>query len=274
VYTQFHVKRILFAETTSLLLLCEEIGTGDLIVVKQPKAGCTQTATELAILPTLSHPRIIKLRGTALCPHGEAPVFRYAPIGDLYARIASGPLAEPTVRQIMFQLLQGVAYLHSQGVWHRDLKLENILVVSNDASSVVITDLGLAVRAEAAGATDENSGTFEYSSPELLLNSAYSEKIDNWALGIVMHYCLFREHPFDDGQGEDELRMNIIYTDFGNMEPRNGISEEAMDLMWGLLARNPEERLSARDALQHPWFDEVRNAGLYQDESASFDPFV
>jgi serine/threonine protein kinase len=273
-YTKFHPKQVLFDEATSLLLLGEELGTGHRIVVKQPKAGCTQTVQELAILPTLSHPRIIKLKGVANCAHGEAPVFPYAPNGDLRDHVDLGPLPESTVKHIMFQLLHAVAYMHGRGVWHRDLKLENILVLNNDASSVVITDLGLAVRPNTQSLNDGEIGTFEYSSPEQHLNYPYSEKVDNWSLGIVMHLCLTGFHPFDDGQGEEELRMNIICSDFGNMEVPNGISDDAIDLMRGLLANNPDDRLSAQDALQHRWFDEVQNTRLYEEDSGSFDPFL
>jgi serine/threonine protein kinase len=140
------VRTVLSSVTTCQILLAEDIDTGALIVIKHPKAGRTQTAQDLAILPTLSHPSIINLISEAPFLHVPAAVFRYAPDGDLHEQLHGGSLSEQTVKHIMTQLFDAVAYLHRTGVWHRDLKPANILVWNSDIISVVITDFGLVIR--------------------------------------------------------------------------------------------------------------------------------
>jgi serine/threonine protein kinase len=200
----------------------------------------------------------MKLEGVARTAHGDAPVYAYAPHGDLFAQLNTGPLPENTVKQIMFQLFDAVAYLHNHGVWHRDLKPENVLVLNGAVTSVAITDFGLAVRPGVAALRDGFVGTMQYSPPEVLLNCGYNEKVDTWALGIIMFVCLTRWHPFDCGRTMGELAQEIIWSDFGGVGQFDEVSESAMDLMVGLLAKEPEDRLSAEQALHYPWFDDIR----------------
>jgi serine/threonine-protein kinase Chk2 len=255
---QFKCERLLADQSTCLVLLAEDLDNPRRIVVKQPKAQCGQTLQELAILPLLSHPGIMKLEGVARTPHGDAPVYAYAPHGDLFAQLNTGPLPENLVKQIMFQLFDAVAYLHNHGVWHRDLKPENVLVLNGDLTSVAITDFGLAVRPGVPALRDGFIATIQYSPPEVLLNSSYNQKVDTWALGITMFVCLTGWHPFDYGQTLEELAQDIIWNDFGSVEQFEAVGESAMNLLVGLLAKKPENRLSADQALCHPWFDDIR----------------
>jgi serine/threonine protein kinase len=131
---------------TCQILLVEDIDTGALIVIKRPKAGRTQTAQDLAIVPTLSHPSIINLIGEAPFLHELAAVFRYAPDGNLHEQLHGGSLSHQTVNHMMTQFFDAVTYLHRNSVWHRDLKPANILVWNSDTISVMITDFGLTIR--------------------------------------------------------------------------------------------------------------------------------
>jgi serine/threonine-protein kinase Chk2 len=268
----FKLKKLLSNESSSLIFLIEDLDTGLPIVLKQPKQGCTQTAQEIAILPILSHPGIIKLNGVVQCTHGLAPLFPYAPNGDLYRQLNNEGLPELTVKQIMFQLFDAVAYLHRMGVWHRDLKPENVLVMNDDLTFVVITDFGLSVCPSSATLCDDFCGTLEFSSPELLLMDCYSEKVDVWALGILMFICLTGYHPFDDGMGNDDLIHTIINCDIETIEKPDDISDNAMQLMTELLANAPEKRISAEEALNHSWFNDIRKRSIEIIEQGCSSP--
>jgi serine/threonine protein kinase len=257
-YTKYRIQKVLYTSKSSQLVLGEDSETGQLIVVKRPTAHCSQTCQELAILPTLSHPGIVKLLGVAKATHSDAPIFPYAPNGDLFQHIVNGALPERTVQNVMYQILQALAYLHRQGVWHRDLKPENILVIGRDVSSVVISDFGLSIRAGSQSLQGNFLGTLEFSAPELLLNWPYTEKVDIWSAGITMFICLTGYNPFDFEQDEETFIEDVIYSDSELMETPPGVSEEAMMLIRRLLANAPEDRPSAEEALDDPWFDPIR----------------
>jgi serine/threonine protein kinase len=266
---RFHLRGLLSSGESALVLLGDDLDSGAPIVIKQPKSNCVQTAQEIAILATLSHPRVIRLSGVVQCSHGKAAVFPYAPNGDLHGQLSHGPLPEQTVRQIMFQLIEGVAYLHRNGVWHRDLKPENILVLNSDATSVVIADFGLSVRPTTPTLCEDFCGTWEYSAPELVLRESYSEKVDMWALGITMFVCLTGYYPFDYGTSEDDIIAAIACGDGESVETPDGVSECAMELIRELLANTPERRLSAEEALNHRWFDQIRKPDPWETEQES-----
>jgi serine/threonine-protein kinase Chk2 len=263
-YIRFKLKNLLSTEMTSSLLLAEDLDTHEQVVVKQPKAGCKQTLQELSILPTLSHPGIIKLHGVTNGAHGPAPVFPYGPRGDLYNQIMNGPLPESVVKEVMFQLLEAVSYLHRNSVWHRDLKPENIIVLSDDFSSVVIIDFGLSIRADTPLLCDEFRGTLEYSAPELIMGGEYTEKVDIWALAVTMFVCLMGYFPFDPSS--DILELDILRCDFDELDVPDTVSEDARDLLRGMMANDPELRFSADAALNQPWFNDIQNRRTAVDQ--------
>ncbi|GAB0495321.1 hypothetical protein MMPV_006620 [Pyropia vietnamensis] len=211
---------------------------------------------ELEILRRVNHPNIVRLYDLFVDDQKLYFVLEYMPGGALFDLLAehktfSEELASSMVRDI----LRGLAYLHAHNIVHRDLKPDNILCSSSEwPFQVKLADFGLSnMLDEEDDSLQSKVGTPLYCSPELLMAAKYNEKIDCWAAGILMYELLTGTRPFNHPDSKTVINMivegKIRYPD----DLWRGISAEALNLVQSLLKRNPEERPSADEALQHPW---------------------
>ena len=152
-------------------------------------------------------------------------------------------------------LLEAVAYLHARGLVHRDIKPENILFETKDEDSPIkLIDFGLARRHRHNVDCNMSSlrGTVYYLSPELL-NCNYSTPTDIWSTGVVAYLLLCGYPPFN-GNNDKEIYASIRR---GNVEfPQRcwaNKSPASIDFIKGLLQKDPRRRLTAQEALLHPW---------------------
>eukprot|EP01017_Pseudomicrothorax_dubius_P003551 TRINITY_DN10537_c0_g1_i2.p1 TRINITY_DN10537_c0_g1~~TRINITY_DN10537_c0_g1_i2.p1 ORF type:complete len:413 (-),score=84.82 TRINITY_DN10537_c0_g1_i2:166-1347(-) len=179
--------------------------------------------------------------------------------GELLERvIQDGQLSEYEAARVMSKIFHAVSYLHSRKICHRDLKPENFLFSDKTPDSEIkIIDFGLSKR---IGKEDEKgmstlAGTPLYVAPEVLQGS-YNHQCDNWSLGVTLYVLLCGQPPF---YAEDKGFMfkQILSGRFNFNAPEwKSISKNAMDLITKLLVLNPESRITAEQALQHPWFNE------------------
>ena len=235
----------------------------------------TMLAHEKEILRRTQHPNILKLYECITTPDRVYMVSELMK-GDLF-ELTIGKrrkLNEVQTAQVMSQLFSAVEYLHSINVVHRDIKLENIL--ANDWNDIRLADMGLAkiIRESNPNADIKSTpcGTSIYIAPEVIsaIDSGYggitalvttSEKLkllDLWSCGVTMYVLLSGRPPFS-GQVKtaQERRDLLARVDRGLMFPDahwSHISEDAKDLISGLLARDENSRMTARTAQQHPWF--------------------
>jgi serine/threonine protein kinase len=166
-------------------------------------------------------------------------------------------LPEKKARRYFRQLVEAVAHLHSHGVVHRDLKLENILYRESD-DSFVLADFGFAVEVGANNLVETSCGTVCYAAPELFTAGTYDGcAADIWALGVILHAMVAGKLPFDCPDDDVQTIMKIereVYT------PPQGISAPLAKLLVALLNKNPQHRPTIEDVLTHPW---VRKNGLF-----------
>lgn len=235
-----------------------------------------------------NHPNIVKLKEIITENDNLFMVFEYMECNlDELMLKRTKPFSETEIRNFYFQLFQGIAYMHCNGYFHRDLKPNNLLV-SKDV--IKIGDLGQAREIDDQGPYTCNVSTLWYRAPEIFLNSpVYSSAIDMWAMGAIM-VELFTLQPLFKGSSELDVMHKIcsvlgtptetIWTaglyyacnidyqfpklpgeQFSDLLP--SASSDAVNLIATLLSWNPDMRLTAMDALQHPFF-----SSCYHDPSA------
>ncbi|KAM0853106.1 hypothetical protein ACQ4PT_051293 [Festuca glaucescens] len=175
------------------------------------------------------------------------------------------PSDEDVARVMMRQLLDAANKMHGAGIVHRDIKPENVLVTM--FGPLKVCDFGSATRRKPAGVPYEECrvGTMIYTSPEQLAgNRYYGQAVDMWALGCVMAEILAGDTLFVGETEEDmvaemsKLQDQIISTGkLHGLEFFDELSEAGRELLIGLLAFNPDQRLTAAEALQHRWFSQA-----------------
>lgn len=178
--------------------------------------------------------------------------------GELFEKITTAPegkLPMAECRRILSMLLSALAHLHGNNVVHRDIKAENILFASRGRDSLVLlADFGHA-KILARGATAYDcSGTLSYLAPEVIARSGHSFPVDMWAVGVLTYFMLSGYMPFDC-DNDDETKELIQTGDyvFEPVEYWQNILDDAKDFMAQCFQVDPSERLTAENALDHPF---------------------
>ncbi|KAK2380538.1 CDPK-related kinase [Trifolium repens] len=190
--------------------------------------------------------------------------------GELLDMILSrgGKYTEDDAKAVMVQILNVVAFCHLQGVVHRDLKPENFLYTSKDESSELkAIDFGLSDFVRPDERLNDIVGSAYYVAPEVLHRS-YSTEADVWSIGVIAYILLCGSRPFW-ARTESGIFRAVLKADPGFDEaPWPSLSSEAKDFVQRLLNKDPRKRISAAQALSHPW---IRN---YNDVKVPLDILI
>ncbi len=209
---------------------------------------------EIDISRRVTHPNVGKLIGVYESDTCIALVSEYISGGTLLDRLQTkGKLEEGNAREIAISLLHGIAHLHEIGVIHRDIKLENVLIddrTDGHLSSVII-DFGLATYAKEDRGTI--CGTPGYVAPELLFKRQYSEKVDIYSAGIVLYMILSDSSPFPGDTESAILARNKRSHITFSSKSWEGVPTQARNLVLRMTESDPLLRISAQQALKHPW---------------------
>lgn len=226
---------------------------------------------ELAVLRKLHHPRIVRLKGFYEDQECYYLLMEFVSGGDLMDFVAAhGSVGEDAGREITRQVLEAVAYIHSRGISHRDLKPDNILIEQDDPVLIKITDFGLAKMQGNGTLMKTFCGTLAYVAPEVIAGkndntqeekNEYSSLVDMWSMGCLVYVILTGHLPFS-GSTQEQLYKQISRGSYHEGPLKDfRISDEARDFIDSLLQVNPNGRATAERALQHPW---IRNCSLEQ----------
>ena len=222
--------------------------------IKKNSLNEEKSLKEIDNLMLLDHPNILKLYEYYFDKKNLYIITEYCEGGELFDKIKDrdGYFSERDAATIIKAVLHAIAYCHSVGLVHRDLKPENILLEGDELDHIKLIDFGTSNLINPNQKLKERLGTAYYIAPEVLRKN-YDEKCDLWSIGVIMFILLTGEPPFN-GNTDEEILENVRngYVDFSTSIFQE-ISEEAKDLLSKLLEKNPSKRISAVEALEHPW---------------------
>uniref|UniRef100_A0ABD2XLF7 non-specific serine/threonine protein kinase n=1 Tax=Trichogramma kaykai TaxID=54128 RepID=A0ABD2XLF7_9HYME len=271
--------------TFGSVVLGERIDTGERVAIKRMKRKYysweeAMNLREVKSLKKLSHANVVKLKEVIRENDVLYFVFEYMK-ENLYQLMKDRDklFPESTIKNMVFQVLQGLAFMHKHGFFHRDMKPENLLCMGPEL--VKIADFGLAREIRSRPPYTDYVSTRWYRAPEVLLHStSYNSPIDVWAVGCIMAE-LYTFRPLFPGKSEiDEIfkicsvigtpdrqdwpegyqlaaAMNFRFPNFTRTSLRVLIpnaGHEAVVLMEDMLQWNPAKRPTAQQALRYPYF--------------------
>jgi cell division cycle 2-like protein len=302
--SRFHQLELLGAGTFGVVYRARDRRTGEIVAIKCLRANSSAGhnngryfsafASEVSALDKCSgHPSIVQPRASGLLGKEAflamefvGPTLKHVIKHDRFRRRHT----ELEVRLFMRQLLAGVRRMNRLRLMHRDLKPENVLVDAR--GSLKICDLGLSCSMADGPPYSNPVGTPGYRAPEIILGATdYDERVDSWALGVMMAELLAGKHPFHGSSDADHLSemLDLLGTadikEWSGYEGRRlpggsqsesflrikfpppaegmrirgppALSDAGFEVLSGLLRCNPDKRLTAAQALQHRWFKEA-----------------
>ncbi|XP_074546844.1 calcium/calmodulin-dependent protein kinase type II subunit beta isoform X5 [Halichoeres trimaculatus] len=256
--------------------LYEELGKGAFSVVRRCVKLCTgqeyaakiintkklsardhqKLEREARICRLLKHPNIVRLHDSISEEGFHYLLFDLVTGGELFEDIVAREYySEADASHCIHQILDSVSYTHQHDIVHRDLKPENLLLASKCKNAAVkLADFGLAIEVQGdQQAWFGFAGTPGYLSPEVLRKEAYGKPVDIWACGVILYILLVGYPPFwDEDQHKLYQQIKAGAYDFPSPE-WDTVTPEAKNLINQMLTINPAKRITAQEALKHPW---------------------
>ena len=212
---------------------------------------------EIGILKLCHHPNVVRLLDHLENEDYIFIVTEYIEGGTLgqYFKKKNFNFSERQASSIMSQIANGVKYLHKYGIVHRDLKPDNIMITQqNDFGIIKIMDFGLSKIVSTQEKMVDGYGTLSYVAPEVLLRTPYNKEVDIWSMGVILYYMLCGHLPFK-GNKEVVIAEKIVNDDLEFDEDEWEVrSKKVRELIISCLKKEPEERITIDDFLNHPWF--------------------
>lgn len=265
-----------------------------------------QVKKEIHAMKSLTHPNIVQIKEVLMDPNHLFIIMEFVEGGELYSKLATnGKMSENVAKKYFKQIMEAVKYCHCKNICHRDIKCENILTDSHD--NIKIADFGFASMMEVEEGyikpefetiiegkeSDMKAvecgdfplkkrpafhrqpskvmrkmsticGTSLYMAPEIIKGDGYyGDKADIWSCGVVLYYLLTYSFPYDE-DSNSKKQGNDIY------EIPNSFSDDLVDLLSKILDRNPVTRYSARNILNHRWFNSERDVNVHSPIKETF----
>lgn len=293
-YDDYHMSQLLGKGTYGEVFEGTSVVTGSTCAIKRFKAtSMPRLQREIKVLEHLhGGPNIIELQDVLLDKHTEQPCLVFEHVKNTNFRRLYLNLSDKDIRHYMFELLKALDYCNSQGVMHRDVKPGNI-VIDNAEKKLRLIDFGMADFYEPGRPYNLKVSSRYYKAPELLVGfRCYDCSVDTWSAGCILASLVFRRAPFFRGEDDVDQMARIIrvlgtrdlyrylekhnlsldpvlaynlsyiarkpwshFIHDGNAHLAN---KEAVDLLDKMLVYDHTARISPREAMNHPYFKEVR----------------
>ena len=229
---------------------------------------------EINLMRKLNHPNITKILETFEDDKFYFIIMEYINGGNLFSYVKKRRKLSEKISKFLFkQIILAIKHIHSQLIVHRDIKLENILIDMNN--NVKICDFGIGIILSSEDQElHSHCGTPMYIAPEIILSNKVSGykgfPVDIWSAGIALYIMLSGKLPFNLDEEQDDIEgynnhakeKNIkLKYEIIHKEPKyiENISDEARNLLKGLLNKDPKKRLTCDQILRHPWLSDISN---------------
>lgn len=247
---------------------------------------------EISILQNLvDGPNIISLLDIVREPQLKVPSLVFEHINNIDFRTLYPTFTDYDIRYYMYELLKALDYSHSMGIMHRDVKPNNIMI-DHSQKKLRLIDWGLAEYYHPGTEYNVRVATRNYKGPELLLDFRYYDySLDLWCLGCTLAAIVFKKEPFFYGKSNSDQLVQIVrvlgsddleayltkynlklaeefedlgfyhkksWSKFINSENKHLITDEFLDFIDKILRFDHQERLTAREAMEHAYFDPIR----------------
>ncbi|XP_077973826.1 calcium/calmodulin-dependent protein kinase type II delta chain-like isoform X1 [Styela clava] len=217
---------------------------------------------EAKICRLLKHPNIVRLYASISEETCHYLVFDLVTGGELFEDIVAREYySEADASRCIQQIIESINHCHQNSIVHRDVKPENLLLASKQKGAIVkLADFGLAIEVSGNHRSWFGfAGTPGYLSPEVLRKDNYGKPVDMWACGVILYILLVGYPPFwDDDQSRLYQQIKAAAYDFPSPE-WDTVTKEAKDLINKLLTVNQNSRITAPEALKHPWISQRDN---------------
>jgi len=237
---------------------------------------------ETNLMRKLNHPNITKILETFEDDKYILIIMEYINGGNLFSFVKKRRKLSEKISKFLFrQIILGIQHIHSKNIVHRDIKLENILIDLNNKIKICDFGIGIMLNSEDE-LIHEQCGTPMYMAPEIILNSKKSGykgfPVDIWSAGIALYIMLSGTLPFiykNNKTEKNEIDNSISLSNNNNYDLQYSIinkspkkikkiSQEARDLLKGLLNKDPSKRLTIEEILNHPWLKKEKKLKKYK----------
>eukprot|EP00771_Trimastix_marina_P003868 gnl/Trimastix_PCT/580.p1 GENE.gnl/Trimastix_PCT/580~~gnl/Trimastix_PCT/580.p1 ORF type:complete len:427 (-),score=114.35 gnl/Trimastix_PCT/580:31-1257(-) len=242
---------------------------------------------------------IVQLYDVVRDPETKWPSFIFECVNNTDFKILYPRLTDYDIRFYMFKVLKALDYSHSNGIMHRDIKPHNVMI-DHEQRKLRVIDWGLAEFYHPGTEYNVRVASRHYKGPELLVDlRTYDYSLDMWSFGCMLGGIIFKKIPFFHGRDNDDQLVKIVqflgseeflkyvhkydlnnvkldklvsyagtpWSSFQRMENHSLITPEVIDLLSKLLRFDHQERLTAKEAMMHPYFEPVRG-----EEGAAGEP--
>ena len=219
-----------------------------------------QQRREIDVLKMSQHPNIVGLIDLFENSDYYYIVLEYMMGKDLfdYIQARQFKLTENRVKEISYQIALAIKYLHSYGIVHRDLKLENVMMSDNTETSIPkLVDFGLAKMIAPNEKANEPFGTLGYVAPEVLKKEPYSYSCDLWSFGCILYALLSGALPFDHESQKETINMTLKNKLEFDLSSWKNVSDPCKDLINSLLDKDPMRRITLKETLAHKWYEGI-----------------
>ncbi|KAK8876002.1 hypothetical protein M9Y10_006185 [Tritrichomonas musculus] len=231
---------------------------------------------EIVIMNELDHPNIIKMEDYFQYKEYICIVTDYKPLSSLHSFIIKeypNGIPERKCKQMFKKMLEAVKYLHEMNIWHRDVKPDNFLIEDSNPENpkILLTDFGFARRFNQDELSEEYIGTPEFCPPEMYNAIPYNNKVDIYSLGVTLFVMLTARYPVPSAKNAPSRCKELIRKGRLNYQllDQKFISSEAIDLIKSMCTLDYTDRMTANEALDHPWFNSISKSNEITNKTHS-----